>query len=360
MGSIRISCIGDLLPADTAYNMGNGIGSNMAALIEHYSSRDNNPFHNSDIVFCNLEAPLILNPGIIKLPFEGNPDVVQLLKILNISVVSVANNHILDHGPEGFNQTIRTLDENGFLFVGSKQDGISKLAWVERKGKKFAFAAFNSINDHPENTFISPLVWDLLLSTLEEIKKHSPDYTIFSFHWGNEYVNYPSPAQVELAHELIDKGVNVIIGHHPHVVQPIEKYHGGVILYSLGNFLFDMFWSEKVRNGMQVDLVLNEDKSIDYEIKPYRIKSDFTQDYTRTKEVFSILAKTGKNFKLLQSGTREVYEKEYLRECRKCRLEARFEMKFFLLKNVFSLSSQSRGLFFRNIKMKSRSWWKSN
>ena len=276
MGSIRISCIGDFLPADTAYTLGNGIGNNMPELIAHYSKLENQPFHNSDIVFCNLEAPLILTPGILNLPFAGNPACVQLMKILNISVVSVANNHMLDHGRKGFDQTTRLLAENGFFQIGMIENSISNIAYMECKGKKIAFAAFNAIHDHPEDTFIAPLERNILFSTLEEIKKHSPDYTIFSFHWGNEYVTYPSPAQVDLAHELIDNGVNIIIGHHPHVVQPVEDYHGGIIIYSLGNFLFDMFWSEPVRNGMQVDLVLNEDKSIDYEIKPYRIKSDFT------------------------------------------------------------------------------------
>ena len=360
MGSIRISCVGDLLPADTAYTLGTGIGSSMTRLIGYYSGVENNPFTDSDIVFCNLEAPLISNHGSIKLPFEGNPAVVQLMKILGISVVSVANNHILDHGAEGFHQTINLLDENGFLTTGTKQEGISKTAWLERKGKKFAFAAFNSINDHPEDTFIAPLGWEVLLNTLKEIKRQSPDYTIYSFHWGNEYVDYPSPSQVSLAHELIDNGVNIIIGHHPHVVEPVEIYHGGIIIYSLGNFLFDSFWSEKVRNGMQVDLVLNEDKTIDYQIKPFRIKSDFTQDYSKTEEVISMLASADENMAMLKAGPPEIYQKIYLQESRKLRLQARYKMKFYLLQNIFRLSPQSRKLFFRNIKMKSAVLWRKN
>ena len=360
MGSIKISCIGDFLPADTAYTLGNGIGSKIPELITHYSKIENQLFSNSDIVFCNLEAPLILNSDIIDLPFAGNPAIVQLMKILNISVVSLANNHILDHGIEGFNHTTCTLAENGFFYVGPNENGISRIASMECKGKKIAFAGFNSIKDHPENNYISPLDRDILFSTLEAIKKRSTDYILYSLHWGNEYVTFPSPSQVDLAHELIDKGVNVIIGHHPHVVQPVENYNGGIIIYSLGNFLFDMFWSEKVRNGMQVDLILNENKSIDYEIKPYRIKSDFTHDYSKTKVVYSILTKAGKNIKIHQAGTLQVNEREYVNECRKWRSKARLDMKFFLLKNIFSISSKSRQLFFRNIKMKYHSLWKSN
>jgi gamma-polyglutamate biosynthesis protein CapA len=358
--SIKISLVGDLMPADTTYTLGNGIGSNMSRLTEHYSREENNPFTGSDIVFCNLESPLISNAGIKKQPFAGNPAVVQLMKILGINVVSVANNHLADHGPESISQTINLLDENAILTTGLKQNEISKIAWVERKGKKFAFAAFNSVEDHPEDMLIAPLGWELLSNTLKEIKKQSPDYTIFSFHWGNEYVNFPSPSQVSLAHELINNGVNVIVGHHPHVVQPIEIYNGGIIIYSLGNFLFDSFWSENVRNGMQVDLVFNEGKTIVYTVKPFRIKEDYTQDYSKTEEVISMLAKAGKTMKLLQTASPVVYQETYLKESNRQRSKARFKMKIYLLKNIFRLSYYSRALFFRNIRMKSAILWKRN
>ena len=82
MGGIRISCAGDLLPADTAYTLGRGIGSSMDRLISYYSVKENNPFLNSDLVFCNLEAPLQLNRENIKLPFEGNPDVIDMMNII--------------------------------------------------------------------------------------------------------------------------------------------------------------------------------------------------------------------------------------------------------------------------------------
>jgi poly-gamma-glutamate synthesis protein (capsule biosynthesis protein) len=173
-------------------------------------------------------------------------------------------------------------------------------------------------------------------------------------------VDYPSPSQVSLAHELIDNGVNIIIGHHPHVVQPVENYHGGIIIYSLGNFLFDSFWSEKVRNGMQVDLFFNEDKSIDYLIKPFRIKADFTQDYAKTEEVESMLKKANVTMALLKAGSPDVYQKTYLQESKKQRLQARYKMKLYLLKNIFRLSHHSRELFFRNIRMKSAGLWKKD
>jgi poly-gamma-glutamate synthesis protein (capsule biosynthesis protein) len=360
MEPIRISCVGDFLPADTAYTMGTGIGSNIPGLIGYYSKNENNPFQNSDIVFCNLEAPLILNPGSVKIPFEGNADVLRLMKILNISVVSIANNHILDHGKNGLDETIHLLDSNGFSQIGTREGNCSKIALSNCRGKRIAFAAFNGINDHPEGTLIASLGREIVFKTLDEIKNQTHDFIIFSFHWGNEYVTWPSPLQVDLAHELIDNGVNVIIGHHPHVVQPVEKYHGGIIIYSLGNFLFDMFWSKNVRNGIQVDLDIHDDKSIDYQIKKFRIKPDFTQDYIKKKVSVYKPIKSDKKLDLLQKGSREFYEKAYLSECNKRRMQARLQMKLYLLWNVFRLSRQSGRLLFRNIKMKSRSLWGKN
>ena len=360
MATIRISCVGDLMPADTAYIMGNGIGSNMKRLIEYYSDNKNNPFCNSDIVFCNLEAPLIIKPNIVKQPFEGNPEVLRLMKILNISVVSIANNHMPDHGREGFDSTINFLEDNGFTHIGSRQESISKIAIIRSKDKKIAFAAFNAIDDHPGFNLVASLDRDILFNTLHEIKFHSPDFIFFSFHWGNEYITWPSPAQIDLAHELIDNGVSVIIGHHPHVVQPVEYYHGGVIIYSLGNFLFDMFWSKKVRNGIRVDLDLHEDRSIDYRIKKYRIQPDFTQHYFKNKGALADPTKMYKKLNLIQTGPRELYEELYLHECKKQRLYARLRMKLYLLRYLFRLSRQSKEYLFSNIKLKSGSLWKKN
>ncbi len=233
-----------------------------------------------------------------------------------------------------------------------------KVCLVENNGKKIAFSAFNDIHDHPENSFIASLEREILFNTLDSIKKESPDYIIFSFHWGNEYVPYPSPSQVSLAHELIDSGVNIIIGHHPHVVQPVEKYHGGIILYSLGNFLFDMLWSGKVRTGIQADLILNEDRTIDVHIRPFYLTSDFTQDYSSSKAISESLEKAGQKLKLLKSGPKDLYERTYLNECKKRRLMARIQMKLFLLKNVFNLSAESRGYLYKNLKLKSGLFWK--
>ncbi len=143
-------------------------------------------------------------------------------------------------------------------------------------------------------------------------------------------------------------------------MQPVENYHGGIIIYSLGNFLFDMFWSKNVRNGIRVDLDLNEDRSIEYQVKKFRIQPDFTQHYFNNSGGLSDNAGRDKKWNLIQAGPRELYEKTYLHECKKQRLNARLHMKLYLLRNIFKLSRQSKEFLFSNIKLKSGSLWKKN
>jgi len=336
---IRITCLGDLLASDTDYSTGTGISSKMGNLLEYYGQHENNLFNGSDIVICNLESPLITDISVHQLPFAGNPSIV---------------------GKEGFQQTISLLSDNNIKYTGSMEDSVSRIVFLEFRNKKIALAGFNAIPDHPDNTFIAPLERDILFNTLNEIKKQSPDYIVYSFHWGNEYVSWPSPEQVDLAHELIDNGVNIIIGHHPHVVQPVEKYNGGVIMYSLGNFLFDMFWSETVRNGIQVDLFLNNDKSINYTLKHFRIRTDFTHDYINTDAGVSIYEKSNRKFEQLLEGPRQLYERAYHSECKRRRLMARLNMKLFLIRNLFNLSRVSRGILLENLKKKSIHFWTRN
>ncbi|MBI2633913.1 MAG: CapA family protein, partial [Parcubacteria group bacterium] len=110
---------------------------------------------------------------------------------------------------------------------------------------------------------------------VRELKTNS-DFVIVSFHWGEEYQDFPSEKQRSLAHKIIDAGANIVMGHHGHHLQPVEKYKNGLILYSLGNLIFDQMWSEKTRLGALVKVSWYENGNLDYEILPTKI-FDFAQ-----------------------------------------------------------------------------------
>jgi poly-gamma-glutamate synthesis protein (capsule biosynthesis protein) len=105
--------------------------------------------------------------------------------------------------------------------------------------------------------------------------KEEADAVIVYPHWGPEYELFPSSNQVLLARQFIDAGADIVLGAHPHVVQPIEVYKGKLIVYSLGNFVFDQQFSNAVKNGLGVGLVINRNRSLEVSLFPYSISSTF-------------------------------------------------------------------------------------
>jgi len=212
-----------------------------------------------DIVFANLEGPVLENP----LEFTGNelkfsfhPNVLEGVKWSQINLLSLANNHTSDMGKEGLKQTMNWLEKHQIHFISNSMAG-----YQDNKNTSFTtvhsiFLAFNRI---------LPFV-NYQKEMIEEIKKvklHNPEKTIIvSMHWGNEYELTSSHTQREFAHQVIAAGADIIIGHHPHVVQEVELIQGKPVFYSLGNFIFDRQAFPETREGLLVGLAINADKII--------------------------------------------------------------------------------------------------
>lgn len=185
-------------------------------------------FGTADVTMVNLENP-ITERG-YKVPKEFNfrmpPKYVQVLLNGGVDVVNLANNHVWDYGPVGLQDTIASLEKVGILHVGAGETGekARQPAVIKVKGRSIGFLGYYGWEGHVEED-VSAL-------------KRKVDLVIVNFHWGIERSNFPEPWQVELAHRAVDAGADVVIGHHPHVLQGMERYNGGVIAYSLGNFIF--------------------------------------------------------------------------------------------------------------------------
>jgi poly-gamma-glutamate synthesis protein (capsule biosynthesis protein) len=202
---------------------------------------------NADIVFGNLEAP-ITRSGVEfvskKYRFRQSPHVAGALRNAGFTHLALANNHILDFGETGFNETKRFLEREGIAFFGAGHNlATARKAWFsEIRGVKIAFLAYSLV--YPEEFFAgdcrpgtAPGYSSLFTADIRQAKK-SADYVIVSFHWGTEGAETPKPYQVAAGHKAIDAGADIVIGHHPHVLQGIEYYGPGIIFYSLGNFAF--------------------------------------------------------------------------------------------------------------------------
>jgi len=210
-----------------------------------------------DIVFANLEGPVVENPLEFpdnSLKFAFNPEVIKGSSWSYFNLFSLANNHALDMGKEGLEETKEWLKKYGINFVGDPLSGSSDNLNSSFLRDNITFLAFNQIFPFIDKG-------EVTIKTIKMVKSSNPDnFLIVSLHWGEEYKSINSPAQQSLAHRIIEAGADLIIGHHPHVVQNIEKYQGKLIFYSLGNFIFDQYFSPETQEGLAVGLEIYPDR----------------------------------------------------------------------------------------------------
>ncbi len=201
----------------------------------------------ADITVVNLESPVTTRGTQVAKPFNFRmrPRFLSVLQSGGIDIVSLANNHIYDFGPQGLLDTISYLDSLGVRHVGAGRNRPVAHRPVIRtvQGHTVAFLAYYGGGEAPGAGASTPGVARRELSgvceDIRELRKTGDSLFItVILHWGTERATSPDPAQVSFARALIDAGADAVVGHHPHVLQGIERYGRGVIAYSLGNFVF--------------------------------------------------------------------------------------------------------------------------
>jgi len=239
-------------------------------------------FEMSDIVFGNLEGPISdkgRNVG-SKYSFRFEPQVAQSLKNNKFSIVSFANNHVGDWSIEAFEDTLHYLEEAGVLFTGAGKNlqEAESPTIIEKHGIKIGFLGFSDVGpiwmEAKENQAGQLLASNPnRIQIIEKAKKQS-DILIVSYHWGNEYVPH-NERQELLAKSSIDAGADIIIGHHPHIIQDIEEYKTGVIAYSLGNAIFDQHFSKETMEGALLQIQVTKDGVKNYHKKIFNISNQY-------------------------------------------------------------------------------------
>jgi len=235
------------------------------------SGTENIFFDNYDLISANLEGA-VTNEGnhyapIMEYDFAFSPPVIKELKRFNFSSFNIANNHLADQGERGIIETRKNLVNLGYFYIGC-QDGMIAACSASTtviKGKKIGLAGFSMV--------YSKLDEDRLATTVSELAS-STDLVMVNIHWGIEYEHFYNPLQKKTAHSLIDSGADIIIGHHPHVVQGIEIYQGRPIFYSLGNFIFDQYFSAETQEGLALGIEITQNN---YEINLLPFKSKLSQ-----------------------------------------------------------------------------------
>lgn len=211
-------------------------------------------FLQSDVVVINMESPFTDSNNNYKksIPLKANPDYAHILKDNNVNVVSLANNHIMDYGPSGLQDTLSVLDNYNIKHIGAGENLEKAIqpAYFNVDNKRIAIINFfdkTTFQGFGENELLqatdnssgsAPADWNVVKKAIDKAKNQS-DIVVVTFHYGNEYSFTPNNYQTELSRKCIDEGADLVIGHHPHVTQSIESYKGKLIFYSLGNCVFD-------------------------------------------------------------------------------------------------------------------------
>lgn len=239
-----------------------------------------------DMTFANLESPLGL-PGHTFQQyglFRPNPAAVEGLKYAGFDIVSLANNHACDCGKAVLLDTLTNLRQNRILYCGAGANlrEAREPIIIAKNGLRVAFLSycdFSFIWNKQHSLFratatepgIAPLDEKYLVEDIQRARKMA-DVVVVSLHFGQEYADYPTQSQTEAARLAVDSGANLVLGHHPHCLQGVERYKSGLIFYSLGNFVFDLK-REKTKTSMILKCTLTPQGVKDYEILPAYINN---------------------------------------------------------------------------------------
>ena len=196
-------------------------------------------FAADDMTIVNLEGPLTTSDQMREgqtYCIKGDPAYVRLLTLGSIEVVSFANNHRLDYGEQGSQDTVAALEQEGIIYAYDKNVGIYEVpdSAAAHGGERNLKIGIISVNEVEWGAQVEKLIQN----NIETLREQDVDLILACCHWGIERDNYPEDYQQVLGRKCIDWGVDLVIGHHPHVLQGIEEYKGRYIIYSLANFCF--------------------------------------------------------------------------------------------------------------------------
>ena len=185
-------------------------------------------FAQDDLTIVNFEGTLTESEEREdkQFAFKAAPAYAEILTAGSVKAANMANNHSKDYGEQSYTDTIKALEDRGITTFG-----YDRLAVMDIKGVKVGLLGTYVLREGLG-------IKDSMIANLESLKEQGAQIIIASFHWGSEKAYEPDSTQIELAHAAIDNGADLVLGHHPHVLEGIEEYQGKNIVYSLGNFCF--------------------------------------------------------------------------------------------------------------------------
>lgn len=261
-------------------------------------------WQDSDYVSGNLECALLDNVEDFEknekeIHINAETKSVNVLKDNGFTLVNLANNHLADFCADGVVSTINTLKKAGLKYVGAGENitEASKYDIQEVNGVKIATVSVSDIvpKNFSANDSKAGILSTKTSAYYNAVREASQlaDLVVVNIHWGVEYALNQTERQEELARNLINFGADIVIGSHPHVLQPVEKYKDGIIFYSMGNFVFDQGWS-RTKDSMILNYFVDDEGNCSFEMIPVRIKDGYPTVTTNpffVKRTFNTLTK---------------------------------------------------------------------
>lgn len=287
--------VGDVALGDHPKSVGFGFYSRYCEGIPPAKSKlQFPPSWEHDILFGNLEFSLgCENPRLVEAPnrsCRGIPSYVDFLATAGFNVLNLANNHIYQYGRGEFEKTVELLRAQGIGIVGVQGSAFDQRA-LEVKDNRVLVLGWSA---RPRQGFVEPPPYQEFNEErcYAEIAAASENGAIVvaSIHWGEEFVEFPSPEERRIARCMIDAGASLVVGHHPHAVREVEEYRNGLIAYSLGNFICDMTWNEVTRKTACLYVEFDSHGLTNWDISIGRIEDDYFPSFSPS----GVLAETRK------------------------------------------------------------------
>lgn len=262
---MRLMFVGDVSLGEHYFSFGHGPRS----LIENgdYIFSDvHDVLNTADYVVANLEGPISDtgsdNASFESMVFRGHGSSAAQLKRSNINVLNLANNHIVQHGTESFDDTLRLIVEEGIRTIGLAEP---QVLVVGEGASSCALIGMSAIPDNTDTQQGSYLTFDLAaLHEILAIARPKAAKIILVMHWGDESLCKPCEEQRELAKQILELDVDFIVGHHPHIFYEVERHDDRVVAYSLGNFVFDLPWDTRLTRSGILDVKIDKYGSIEH------------------------------------------------------------------------------------------------
>jgi poly-gamma-glutamate synthesis protein (capsule biosynthesis protein) len=295
---VTLAAAGDVCFGDHYVSLGHGVASRVAAGLDPFAELT--LFRDADVAVGNLEAPLShassVRDAVEAAVFRGPPRAADVLDDAGFGVMHVANNHMLQHGERAFHESLDLLDARGIAFTGVADGAQSRPVVRTVNGLTLGFVGCSFVRERymPGQRLYAAPTLDALLADVARLAARV-DVAIVSVHWGVECTAVPSPEVRSAARQIVDAGATVVLGHHPHWFQPVERIGKALVAYSLGDLVFDLFWDVRCVESAVLRVELGAQGVLAHDVVPVRFDRDYRVRVQRDERARRFLAELDRN-----------------------------------------------------------------